>query len=171
MIFGIILCTELFPPERTRKSSARFNGISGKYFRCAFRYADPFLRFVPRYLCLSDLQARGLPIGGHLLVFDFIAASLIWRRSFFWRNLQLEDSIAYVLVGLALAVIGGTIISKSKARKDMLTVCFCESNNGNGSGKADTRPTGSIFRRTSQGNHKKGLEVHLDWCRDRGPHP
>ncbi len=116
LIFLISYVQSFFPPERTRKILGRYNGLTANTFGALFGTITPFCSCssIPLFIGFTN---AGLPIG---VTFSFLIssplvdlASLILIASIFnWKI-----AIAYVLVGLILAVIGGTIISKAKLEK------------------------------------------------------
>ncbi len=116
LIFGISYVQSYFPPERTRKILGRFNGISANILGALLGTLTPFCSCssIPLFI---GFTSAGLPIGA---TFSFLIssplvdlASVILLASIFnWKI-----AIAYVIVGLILAVIGGTIISKAKLEK------------------------------------------------------
>lgn len=116
LIFGISYIQSFFPPERTRKILGRFNGISANILGALLGTVTPFCSCssIPLFI---GFTGAGLPIG---VTFSFLIssplvdlASVILLASIFnW-----EIAIIYVIVGLILAVIGGTIISKSRLEK------------------------------------------------------
>lgn len=105
-----------FPPERTRKILGRFKGISANVLGALLGTITPFCSCssIPLFIGFTN---AGLPIG---VTFSFLIssplvdlASVILLASIFnWKI-----AIAYVIVGLILAVIGGTIISKANLEK------------------------------------------------------
>ena len=113
LIFGISYIQSFFPPERTRKILGGFNGISANILGALLGTLTPFCSCssIPLFI---GFTSAGLPIG---VTFSFLIssplvdlASVILLASIFnWKI-----AIAYVIVGLILAVIGGTIISKAK---------------------------------------------------------
>lgn len=116
LIFGISYIQSFFPPERTRKILGRFNGITANTLSALLGTVTPFCSCssIPLFI---GFTSAGLPIG---TTFSFLIssplvdlASVILLASIFnWKT-----AIAYVIVGLILAVIGGTIISKLKLEK------------------------------------------------------
>ncbi|WP_147534288.1 permease [Bacillus marasmi] len=116
LIFGISYIQSFFPPERTRKILGRFNGITANILSALLGTVTPFCSCssIPLFI---GFTSAGLPIG---VTFSFLIssplvdlASVILLASIFnWKI-----AIAYVVVGLILAVIGGTIISKLKLEK------------------------------------------------------
>jgi len=113
LIFTISYVQSYFPPERTKKILGRFNGIWGNILGALLGTITPFCSCssIPLFI---GFTSAGLPLG---VTFSFLIssplvdlASVILLASIFnWKI-----AIAYVVVGLALAVTGGTIISKLK---------------------------------------------------------
>jgi hypothetical protein len=113
LIFAISYVQSFFPPERTRKILGKFNGLSANILGALLGTITPFCSCssIPLFI---GFTSAGLPIG---VTFSFLIssplvdlASVILLASIFnWRI-----AIAYVVVGLILAVIGGTVISKAK---------------------------------------------------------
>lgn len=116
LIFAISYIQSYFPPERTKKILGRFNGISANILSALLGTVTPFCSCssIPLFI---GFTSAGLPIG---VTFSFLIssplvdlASVILLASIFnWRI-----ALAYVIVGIVLAVIGGTIISKMKLEK------------------------------------------------------
>lgn len=116
LIFLISYVQSFFPPERTKKILGRFNGISANILGALLGTVTPFCSCssIPLFI---GFTSAGLPIG---VTFSFLIssplvdlASVILIASIFnWTT-----AIAYVVVGLILAVIGGTVISKAKLEK------------------------------------------------------
>lgn len=116
LIFMISYIQSFFPPERTRKILGRFTGVPANIFGALLGTVTPFCSCssIPLFI---GFTSAGLPIG---VTFSFLIssplvdlASVILLASIFnWRI-----AIAYVIVGVVLAVIGGTIISKLKLEK------------------------------------------------------
>src|SRR5665647_817293 len=116
LIFAISYVQSFFPPERTRKILGRFNGITANILGALLGTITPFCSCssIPLFIGFTN---AGLPIG---VTFSFLIssplvdlASVILLASIFnWKI-----AIAYVIVGVLLAVIAGTIISKLKMEK------------------------------------------------------
>lgn len=116
LIFSISYIQSFFPPERTRKILGRFNGISANILGALLGTITPFCSCssIPLFI---GFTSAGLPIG---VTFSFLISSplvdlasvLLLASIFNWKI-----AIAYVVVGLILAVIGGTIISKLNLEK------------------------------------------------------
>ncbi len=112
LIFMMSYIQSFFPPEKTRKILGKFSGISANILAALLGTVTPFCSCssIPLFI---GFTSAGLPIG---VTFSFLIssplvdiASIILIASVFnWKI-----AIAYVAVGVILAVIGGTIISKS----------------------------------------------------------
>jgi uncharacterized protein len=123
LIFIISYIQSFFPPERTRKILGRFKGVSGNILGALLGTITPFCSCssIPLFIGFTN---AGLPIG---VTFSFLIssplvdlASVILLASIFnW-----EIAIAYVVVGIILAVIGGTIIDKLKLEKYVESFVF-----------------------------------------------
>jgi uncharacterized membrane protein YraQ (UPF0718 family) len=116
LVFGISYIQSFFPPERTRKILGRFNGITANILGALLGTVTPFCSCssIPLFIGFTN---AGLPLG---VTFSFLIssplvdlASLILLASIFdWAT-----AIAYVVVGIVLAVVAGTIIGNSKFEK------------------------------------------------------
>lgn len=123
LIFLISYIQSFFPPERTKKILGRFNGIWANILGALLGTVTPFCSCssIPLFI---GFTSAGLPIG---VTFSFLIssplvdlASVILLASIFnWKI-----AIAYVVVGLILAVIGGSIISKLKLEKYVESFVF-----------------------------------------------
>lgn len=113
LIFGISYVQSYFPPERTRKILGGFSGIRANLLGALLGTVTPFCSCssIPLFI---GFTSAGLPIG---VTFSFLISSplvdlasvLLLASIFNWKI-----AIAYVVVGIVLAVTGGTIISKLK---------------------------------------------------------
>ncbi|WMJ77272.1 MULTISPECIES: permease [unclassified Sedimentibacter] len=116
LIFIISYIQSYFPPERTKKILGKFNGISGNIFGALLGTVTPFCSCssIPLFI---GFTSAGLPLG---VTFSFLISSplvdlasfLLLASIFNWKL-----AAAYVVVGLILAVAGGTLISKMKLEK------------------------------------------------------
>lgn len=116
LIFIISYIQSYFPPERSRKILGRFNGVTANILGALLGTITPFCSCssIPLFI---GFTSAGLPIG---ITFSFLIssplvdlASVILLASIFnWKI-----AIAYVIVGLVIAVVGGTIIGKLKLEK------------------------------------------------------
>ena len=109
LIFTVSYIQSYFPPERTRKILGRYKGVSANLLGALLGTITPFCSCssIPLFI---GFTSAGLPIG---VTFSFLIssplvdlASVILLASIFnWKI-----ALAYVVVGLVLAVLGGTII-------------------------------------------------------------
>jgi len=116
LIFTISYIQSFFPPERTRRILGNFDGITANILGALLGTITPFCSCssIPLFI---GFTSAGLPIG---VTFSFLISSplvdlasvLLLASIFSWRI-----AFAYVIVGLILAVLGGTIISKLKLEK------------------------------------------------------
>jgi uncharacterized membrane protein YraQ (UPF0718 family) len=110
LIFLISYVQSYFPPERTKKILGRFHGIGANTLAALLGTVTPFCSCssIPLFI---GFTSAGLPLG---VTFSFLIssplvdlASVILLASIFnWKI-----AIAYVVVGVILAVIGGTTIN------------------------------------------------------------
>lgn len=123
LIFAVSYIQSFFPPERTRKILGRYDGITANILGALLGTVTPFCSCssIPLFI---GFTSAGLPIG---VTFSFLISSplvdlasvLLLASIFNWRI-----AIAYVLVGLILAVIGGSIISKAKMEEHVESFVF-----------------------------------------------
>jgi uncharacterized membrane protein YraQ (UPF0718 family) len=111
LIFAISYIQSYFPPERTKKLLGGIKGIKGNILGALLGTITPFCSCssIPIFI---GFTSAGLPLG---VTFSFLIssplvdlASMLILTSFF----GIKIAIAYVIVGLVLAVAGGTIIDK-----------------------------------------------------------
>lgn len=111
LIFIISYIQSYFPPERTKKILDKISGIKGNIVAALLGTVTPFCSCssIPIFIGFTNV---GLPLG---ITFSFLISSplvdlgsLILIMSIFGFKI----AILYVIVGLILAVIGGTIIEK-----------------------------------------------------------
>jgi len=116
LIFIISYIQSHFPPERTRAILGRFDGIGANIVAALLGTVTPFCSCssIPIFI---GFTSAGLPLG---VSFSFLIssplvdlASVILLASIF--NWQI--AIAYVVVGLVLAVLGGTMIESLKLER------------------------------------------------------
>ena len=111
LIFLISYIQSYFPPERTKKILDKISGIKGNIVAALLGTVTPFCSCssIPIFIGFTNV---GLPLG---ITFSFLISSplvdlgsLILIMSIFGFKI----AVLYVIVGLILAVIGGTIIEK-----------------------------------------------------------
>lgn len=111
LIFIISYIQSYFPPERTKKILGRFHGLTANTLAALLGTVTPFCSCssIPLFIGFSS---AGLPVG---ITFSFLISSplvdlgsLILLMSIFGAKV----AVAYVVVGLILAVIGGSLIEK-----------------------------------------------------------
>ncbi len=111
LIFLISYVQSYFPPERSKKILGRFHGIGANIIAALLGTVTPFCSCssIPLFI---GFTSAGLPLG---VTFSFLISSpmvdlgsLVLLMSVFGAPV----AIIYVLLGLAIAVIGGTIIEK-----------------------------------------------------------
>lgn len=111
LIFVISYIQSYFPPERTKKILGGIKGIKGNILGALLGTITPFCSCssIPIFI---GFTSAGLPLG---ITFSFLIsspmvdiASLLILMSFFGAKI----AVAYVVFGLLLAVVGGTLIDK-----------------------------------------------------------
>ena len=111
LIFIISYIQSFFPPERTKKILGRFHGIWANILAALLGTVTPFCSCssIPLFI---GFTSAGLPLG---VTFSFLISSpmvdlgsLVLLMSIFgWKV-----AVVYVVIGLVIAVIGGTLIEK-----------------------------------------------------------
>lgn len=111
LIFVISYIQSYFPPERSKRILGRFHGIWANIIAALLGTVTPFCSCssIPLFI---GFTSAGLPLG---VTFSFLISSpmvdlgsLVLLMSIFGAKI----AIVYVVVGLVIAVIGGTIIEK-----------------------------------------------------------
>lgn len=111
LIFVISYIQSYFPPERSRKIMGRFRGIGANVIGALLGTVTPFCSCssIPIFM---GFTSAGLPLG---VTFSFLISSpmvdlgsLVILMSIFGAKV----AVAYVIVGLIIAVLGGTLIEK-----------------------------------------------------------
>ena len=111
LIFMISYIQSYFPPERSKKIMGRFHGIWATCIAALLGTVTPFCSCssIPLFI---GFTSAGLPLG---VTFSFLISSpmvdlgsLVLLMSIFGAKV----AVAYVVVGLIIAVIGGTLIEK-----------------------------------------------------------
>ena len=111
LIFAISYVQSYFPPDRTKKILGRYRGVGANLMGALLGTVTPFCSCSSIPLFIGFTRA-GLPLG---VTFSFLIsspmvdfASFVLLMSVFGPGVAL----AYVVVGLVLAVLGGTFIEK-----------------------------------------------------------
>ncbi len=111
LIFIISYIQSFFPPERSKKIMSRFNGILANFMAALLGTVTPFCSCSSVPLFIGFTRA-GLPLG---VTFSFLISSpmvdlgsLVLLMSIFGAKV----AFAYVILGLVVAVVGGTLIGK-----------------------------------------------------------
>ena len=116
LIFIISYIQSYFPPERSKKILRRFRGIGANSVAALLGTVTPFCSCssIPLFI---GFTSAGLPLG---VTFSFLVSSpmvdlgsLILLMSIFGTKV----AILYVIFGLIIAVVGGTIIEKMRMEK------------------------------------------------------
>lgn len=116
LIFIISYIQSYFPPERSKKILGRFHGIKANIISALLGTVTPFCSCssIPLFI---GFTSAGLPLG---VTFSFLISSpmvdlgsLVLLMSIF----GVKIAIAYVIVGLIIAVIGGIVIEKMHMEK------------------------------------------------------
>ena len=111
LIFIISYIQSYFPPERSKKTLEKFHGIKANIIFALLGTVTPFCSCssIPLFI---GFTSAGLPLG---VTFSFLISSpmvdlgsLVLLMSIF----GVKVAIAYVIVGLLIAVIGGGLIEK-----------------------------------------------------------
>jgi uncharacterized membrane protein YraQ (UPF0718 family) len=116
LIFIISYIQSYFPPERSKKILGRFHGIGANSVAALLGTVTPFCSCssIPLFI---GFTSAGLPLG---VTFSFLISSpmvdlgsLVLLMSIFGAKV----AVIYVIVGLILAVVGGTLIEKLHMEK------------------------------------------------------
>ena len=116
LIFIISYIQSYFPPERSKKILGRFRGIGANSVAALLGTVTPFCSCssIPLFI---GFTSAGLPLG---VTFSFLISSpmvdlgsLVLLMSIFGTKV----AILYVIFGLVIAVVGGTIIEKMRMEK------------------------------------------------------
>ena len=116
LIFLISYMQSYFPPERSKKILGRFHGVGANTVAALLGTVTPFCSCssIPLFI---GFTSAGLPLG---VTFSFLISSpmvdlgslLLLMSIFGWKI-----AVIYVVLGLAIAVVGGTLIEKLHMEK------------------------------------------------------
>ena len=111
LIFIISYIQSYFPPERTKRILGRFKGLPANILAALLGTVTPFCSCssIPLFM---GFTSAGLPLG---VTFSFLISSpmvdlgslMLLTSIFGW-----EIAVVYVILGLVIAVLGGTLIEK-----------------------------------------------------------
>lgn len=116
LIFLISYIQSYFPPERSKKILGRFHGVGANIVSALLGTVTPFCSCssIPLFI---GFTSAGLPLG---VTFSFLISSpmvdlgsLVLLMSIFGAKV----AFTYVIIGLVIAVVGGTIIEKLHMEK------------------------------------------------------
>ncbi len=116
LIFVISYIQSFFPPERSKRILSRFKGIWANIVAALLGTVTPFCSCssIPLFM---GFTSAGLPVG---VTFSFLISSpmvdigsLVLLMSIFGGKV----AVVYVILGLIIAVIGGTILDKLGMQK------------------------------------------------------
>ena len=116
LIYLISYIQSYFPPERSKKILGRFKGIGANCISALLGTVTPFCSCssIPLFI---GFTSAGLPLG---VTFSFLISSpmvdlgsLVLLMSIFGTKV----AVLYVIIGLMIAVVGGTIIEKMHMEK------------------------------------------------------
>ena len=111
LIYLISYIQSYFPPEKSKKIMGRFHGIGANFIAALLGTVTPFCSCssIPLFI---GFTSAGLPLG---VTFSFLISSpmvdigsLILLMSIFGTKV----AVIYVVLGLVIAVLGGTLIEK-----------------------------------------------------------
>ncbi len=116
LIFIISYIQSYFPPEKTKVILAKFSGLKGNVLGAILGTLTPFCSCssIPLFIGFTRAKVRSG------VTFSFLISSpLVDLGAFILLSsiFSFPIALAYVVVGLILAVIGGYIIEKSKVGK------------------------------------------------------
>ena len=118
LIFFISYIQSYFPPEKSKKILGRFHGISANIIGALLGTVTPFCSCssIPLFI---GFTSAGLPLG---VTFSFLISSpmvdlgsLLLLMGIFGAKVAL----LYVILGLVIAVIGGSLIEKLKLENEI----------------------------------------------------
>ena len=118
LIFSISYIQSFFPPERTKKILGRFHGIGANTLAALLGTVTPFCSCssIPLFI---GFTSAGLSLGVTFSV--LISSPLVDLGSLVMLtgSFGSKVALAYVLVGLVLAVLGGTLIERLHLENDV----------------------------------------------------
>lgn len=145
LIFAVSYLQSYFPPERSRQILGRFHGIRANLIAALLGTVTPFCSCssIPLFI---GFTSAGLPLG---VTFSFLISSpmvdlgsLVLLMSIFGARI----AVLYVVVGLVIAVVGGTILEKMHL-EDQLEDFLFSGNAARGQAASMTQPQRLVYAR------------------------
>ena len=162
LIFLISYIQSFFPPERSKKIMGRFHGVWANIIGALLGTVTPFCSCssIPLFI---GFTSAGLPLG---VTFSFLISSpmvdlgsLVLLMSIFgWKI-----AIVYVIVGLIVAVVGGTIIEKLHMENQVEEFIRKAS-------AVDIEAETLTVKERLEYAKDQVVSLHFDWCRYRCSH-
>lgn len=119
LVFIVAYIQSYFPPERAKKILGRFNGLGGSLIAALLGVVTPFCSCSSVPIFIGFTRA-GLPIS---LTFAFLIASPLVDIASLALLVSLfgfKIAIIYIILGLALAIISGTVLGKLDLSKQLI---------------------------------------------------
>lgn len=118
LIFIISYIQSYFPPERTKQILGKYRGITANSMGALLGTVTPFCSCssIPLFIGFTN---AGLPIG---VTFSFLISSPLVDLGAFVLLMSIfgfKISLAYVVVGLILAILGGSLIERLKMEDEI----------------------------------------------------
>ena len=164
LIFVISCIQSYFPPERSKKILGRFHGIGANCIAALLGTVTPFCSCssIPLFI---GFTSAGLPIG---VTFSFLISSpmvdlgslLLLMSVFGWKI-----AVIYVVVGLVIAVLGGTIIEKLHMEKYVESFILAASSVDIESPDLTIKERLVYAKEQTTATFKKGLSIYTCGCR------
>ena len=110
LIYLVSYLQSFFPPEKVKKTLTKFQGLSGNIIGALLGTVTPFCSCSSIPLFIGFTEA-GLPIG---VSFSFLISSPLVDLAAFMvlvSTFGLKIALAYVFLGIVLAVVGGRLIN------------------------------------------------------------
>ena len=116
LIYVISYIQSYFPPERSKKILGRFKGIAANCIAALLGTVTPFCSCssIPLFI---GFTSAGLPLG---VTFSFLISSPMVDLGSLFLLMSIfgtKVAVIYVIVGLIIAVVGGTLIEKLHMEK------------------------------------------------------
>ncbi len=118
LIFVISYIQSYFPPERTKQILGKYRGITANTMGALLGTVTPFCSCssIPLFIGFTN---AGLPLG---VTFSFLISSPLVDLGAFVLLMSIfgfKISLAYVVVGLILAILGGSLIERLKMEDEI----------------------------------------------------